>query len=644
MQNYETTCFNAAFVDTANIENEEKSPSLDLKSSNNYINENHLPNNKSEKSSSIRVQLAKKKNQYNYLSPQAQSKIESPEQLFDLVQSPKPKVQEYSQLKQTIRTTNWSIDHPIRRNLWKSIVQLNQNQSHQGSQHKQLNVNNDKENNKNICLSSFDFDISEYNRQLNLIFGKDREIENDLPEFTRILPNSSSNVQNASSPTLNNRHLNYYYLNSKGKEAIKRILCVFEYNFPHVTFSPGLVSISSLLLHYMQEHEVFSALCLLSSTKDHFIETKSNWETTCSVFAKLLKTYSRSSYENISKYATEPLDVIFNDWYFWIFDSLSFKYLVKIMDCFLFEGQKVFYRIGLAIAHQFSKSIKIEKIVVNKESITVFSKKPFAFESVEHLLKDSFSIRNLKRSTIKNLYLKEEEKRKINIEQTNNQSKPNLNENTKILNSTNQNDNQLTSLNSRNNQVANGPFDHANSPKIFLKESTTSILSHSLLCIIWNWIPQRLSLSTPKMLFTTEENGTSLNTLFNVLDDLEYCLIVIKTFQNEIFGAFCSCSWVERYNSKSYFGNGETFLFTLCPNKRVYRWTGTRGKTLSNQELFIRVSPNKISIGGGGHDGLSIDKSLINGSTNRCDTFENEQLASEKDFEIAIVEVIGFED
>ena len=94
--------------------------------------------------------------------------------------------------------------------------------------------------------------------------------------------------------------------------------------------------------------------------------------------------------------------------------------------------------------------------------------------------KDSFSIRNLKRSTIKNLYLKEEEKRKINIEQTNNQSKPNLNENTKILNSTNQNDNQLTSLNSRNNQVANGPFDHANSPKIFLKESTTSILSHSL--------------------------------------------------------------------------------------------------------------------------------------------------------------------
>ena len=29
---------------------------------------------------------------------------------------------------------------------------------------------------------------------------------------------------------------------------------------------------------------------------------------------------------------------------------------VKIMDCFLFEGQKVLFRIGLAIVQQFSKS------------------------------------------------------------------------------------------------------------------------------------------------------------------------------------------------------------------------------------------------------------------------------------------------
>lgn len=172
MQNYDLTCFNTAFVDTTNIENkEEKSPSLDHKTTNNNnsINENNLSNIKPDKSS-IRIQIAKKRTQLNYLSPHSQ-KIESPEQLFELVQSPKSKVQEYSQLKQTLRTTNWSIDHPIRRSLWKSIVQLNQNQSHKNDQHKQINMS-DKENNKDDCLSSFDFDIAEYNRQLNLIFGK----------------------------------------------------------------------------------------------------------------------------------------------------------------------------------------------------------------------------------------------------------------------------------------------------------------------------------------------------------------------------------------------------------------------------------------------------------------------------------------
>lgn len=85
--------------------------------------------------------------------------------------------------------------------------------------------------------------------------------------------------------------MNYYFLNSKGKQAIKRILCVYEYHYPQVTFNPGLVSISSLLLHYMQEHEVFAALCFMSSTKEHLIESKASWDTTCSVFTRLLKNY-----------------------------------------------------------------------------------------------------------------------------------------------------------------------------------------------------------------------------------------------------------------------------------------------------------------------------------------------------------------
>jgi hypothetical protein len=165
------------------------------------------------------------------------------------------------------------------------------------------------------------------------------------------------------------------------------------------------------------------------------------------------------------------------------------------------------------------------------------------------------------------------------------------------------------------------------------------------LTTIWNWIPQRLTVHQPSLLFTTRVNGTSVNTLFGVLNDLEYSLIIIKTFQNEIFGAFCSGLWEERKNNKqNYFGNGETFLFSLVPQKNLYRWIGTKKckKTTSNQEFFIRVDRNKIVIGGGSQDGLAINSNLTEGTTNRCDTFDNEPLCSMSNFQIDILEVIGF--
>jgi hypothetical protein len=115
-----------------------------------------------------------------------------------------------------------------------------------------------------------------------------------LPDFVHFTSNydSPSTIgYQANNKQSNNNHLNFYYLNNAGQQAIKRILCVYEYNYPHVTFNPALVSISSLLLHYMQEHEVFAALCMISSTKKHLTESRLSWETNCSVFIRLLKSY-----------------------------------------------------------------------------------------------------------------------------------------------------------------------------------------------------------------------------------------------------------------------------------------------------------------------------------------------------------------
>lgn len=122
-----------------------------------------------------------------------------------------------------------------------------------------------------------------------------REIDVPLPEFVNPTLEVLHNNNTLSTTISTKSHLNYYYLNGKGRDAVKRILCVYEYHYPQVTHNPLLVSVASILLHYMQEHEVFAALCIMSASKDHFIESKSSWETSSAVFTKLLKTYCVSS-------------------------------------------------------------------------------------------------------------------------------------------------------------------------------------------------------------------------------------------------------------------------------------------------------------------------------------------------------------
>jgi len=51
---------------------------------------------------------------------------------------------------------------------------------------------------------------------------------------------------------------------------------------------------------------------------------------------------------------------------------------------------------------------------------------------------------------------------------------------------------------------------------------------------LWNWLPARLSLSQPVLVFTTEEHGFRLQTLLNKIDELEYSILIIKAMNGEV--------------------------------------------------------------------------------------------------------------
>lgn len=78
----------------------------------------------------------------------------------------------------------------------------------------------------------------------------------------------------------------------------------------------------------------------------------------------------------------------------------------------------------------------------------------------------------------------------------------------------------------------------------------------------------------------------------------------------QVFGAYCSTRWYERNvkddkgQRQAYFGTGETFLFSLYPERAKYPWVGmdsshNDSKVHHSAELFMAADSKMITIGGG---------------------------------------------
>lgn len=61
-----------------------------------------------------------------------------------------------------------------------------------------------------------------------------------------------------------------------------------------------------------------------------------------------------------------------------------------------------------------------------------------------------------------------------------------------------------------------------------------------------------------------------------MVDEMEPVIILIKTSESEVFGAFCSTAWGERKQERKFFGTGETFIFTFGKGEsiKVFKWVG----------------------------------------------------------------------
>ncbi|XP_040925491.1 nuclear receptor coactivator 7 isoform X2 [Betta splendens] len=148
-------------------------------------------------------------------------------------------------------------------------------------------------------------------------------------------------------------------------------------------------------------------------------------------------------------------------------------------------------------------------------------------------------------------------------------------------------------------------------------------------------LPARVQGYPWRLAYSTVKHGTSLKTLYRNLADVDSpVLLVIKDMDNQIFGAFSTHPF--RISDHCY-GTGETFLYSFCPEIKVYRWTG-------ENSYFVKGSTDSLQMGGGGGQlGLWLDAELYRGTTTHCATFNNQPLSAQQDFNIHSLEVWAFE-
>ncbi|XP_042304059.1 nuclear receptor coactivator 7 isoform X2 [Sceloporus undulatus] len=148
-------------------------------------------------------------------------------------------------------------------------------------------------------------------------------------------------------------------------------------------------------------------------------------------------------------------------------------------------------------------------------------------------------------------------------------------------------------------------------------------------------LPARVQGYPWRLVYSTQEHGTSLKTLYRKSTSLDSpVLLIVKDMDNQIFGAYATHPF--RF-SDHYYGTGETFLYTFNPLFKVFKWSG-------ENTYFINGDVTSLELGGGdGRFGLWLDADLYHGRSNCCSTFNNDILSKKEDFVIQDVEVWTFE-
>ncbi|XP_060922530.1 TBC1 domain family member 24-like [Limanda limanda] len=438
-----------------------------------------------------------------------------------------------------------------------------------------------------------------------------------------------------------------YCLNKAGLNSVKKILLSLGKHFPDMNFCPILPALVSLILHFSQdEAECFYSVSRLITYNDpnkrYIDQSFLTYRASCMTFGDLANRCCRGIRKLIAS-SHQNLFEFYSDWIMWIFAYLPFTYAIRVLDVYLLEGYKVLYRVALALLslYKVSVSSRVADVEDFRTDMKRFVQNVARHCTVEKLLERAFGIPMATRRELNLLF---------------NANKDSLMQ-------------KGVSIHQNRQTVETVDFSNFSS----------SVVTGTEMRVVWAWIPERFALFSPIRLFSTAEHGRSLASLYSNVEGHEPAVLMIKTVDEEVFGAFLSTDMTERskhdHEGLTYFGTGECFVFTLRPSMEHYQQaminimtrraspqqdpsyltipftapseeptTAKEPKRPKGQQAYMFIAGNdrKLIIGGDGGHALCLQEDLEGGYTEHCDTFKSIPLGKGY-FKIQSLEVWGIQ-
>ncbi|XP_076814516.1 TBC1 domain family member 24-like [Clavelina lepadiformis] len=401
------------------------------------------------------------------------------------------------------------------------------------------------------------------------MFGS--QLYNDFIRET--FPDTSSQYSEIPLPNIvDAAELTYFYLNDEGIQTLHKILACIALHFPQVSYSPVLGIAVALFLHYDDDPaQVFSHACRLifaSSKQAHYLDiSKLETDASAVLLKDLSQRYTSSSHKSLLSLTSDPLTV-YREWIRCLFHGLPFTYIVVLFDMYLLEGYKSLYRVSLAILKFYRKmGVSSSTDIVN--AVFQFVEGIESRINVNLLFRKAFGFKMPPSKDVKKLH------RRI---------QSNLSQ----------------------NPVNTTELKHYRNPWTYLslvRDVQSDIVNETLLSTLYCHIPEQFALYKPKVVFSTNVNGYSLQALYSYSGEMEPTILLIKTTGDEVLGAYLSSPLKERRETSGYFGTGETFIFSLQPEAQIYAWVEVAPKKgdpgRDHQKNFKVLPPVKPPIKSG---------------------------------------------